>query len=349
MTSEAKVSLSWVRTVLAQARRQGIEETTLLRAAGIDPAELTQERWPIDHITLLWRAAARLTQDPGFGLKAGALVGPGSFNVVGFIVQSAATLRQALAVVQKYQSLISDGGRFQLLPGARTSWLVYHPRQGDLAFSPHQIEAVLAAVVSASRWITPQPLQPALVRFSHEPVGPLAGYREVFGCRIEFNQAYSGLLIDNAALDAPLPQSDAQLARLHEQHAATQLQTLKRQQGLDEALRDGVHDWVRDWVRTRMQAQPGPPAPTRKDAAAALGLHERTLARRLQDLGTNFQALSDEVRRDLALQHVGDTDLPLGEVAHALGFADISPFYRAFERWTGMPPARWRAGRRKET
>ncbi len=339
MTSEAKVSLSWVRTVLAQARRQGIEETTLLRAAGIDPAELTQERWPIDHITLLWRTAARLTQDPGFGLKTGALVGPGSFNVVGFIVQSAATLRQALAVVQKYQSLISDGGRFQLLPGARTSWLVYHPRQGDLAFSPHQIEAVLAAVVSASRWITPQPLQPALVRFSHEAVGPLAGYREVFGCAIEFNQAYSGLLIDNAALDAPLPQADAQLARLHEQHAATQLQSLARPQGLNEA--------VRDWVRTRMQAQPGPSIPTRAEAATAFGLHERTLARRLQVLGTSFLTLSDEARRDLALQQVGDTDLPLHEVAHALGFADISPFYRAFERWTGMPPARWRAGRRK--
>ena len=56
-------------------------------------------------------------------------MGPASFNVVAFIVQSAATLRQALSVVQKYQSLISDGGRFQLLPGPTASWLVYHPRQ----------------------------------------------------------------------------------------------------------------------------------------------------------------------------------------------------------------------------
>ena len=226
MTSQANVSLSWVRTVLGEAQRQGIEETTLLRAAGIQPQELERERWPIDHITRLWRAAARLTQDAGFGLKAGTVVGPASFNVVGFIVQSAATLRQALAVVQKYQTLISDGGRFQLLAGAQASWLVYHPRQGDLAFSPHQIEAVLAAVVSASRWITPQPLKPTLVRFSHEAVGPLTGYREAFGCPIEFNQAYSGLLIDNVVLDLPLPQANAQLARLHEQYAAAQLQTL---------------------------------------------------------------------------------------------------------------------------
>lgn len=337
MTSQANVSLSWVRTVLGEAQRQGIEETTLLRAAGIQPSELERERWPIDHITRLWRAAARLTQDAGFGLKAGALVGPASFNVVGFIVQSAATLRQALTVVQKYQTLISDGGRFQLLAGPQTSWLVYHPRQGDLAFSPHQIEAVLAAVVSASRWITPQPLKPTLVRFSHEAVGPLAGYREVFGCPIEFTQAYSGLLIDNAVLDAPLPQANAQLARLHEQYAADQLQALAQQQGLDQT--------VRNWLHAQMKAHPGPPAPTRTDAAAAFGLHERTLARRLQACGTHYADLLDAVRRDLALQQVGDTELPLREVAHALGFADISPFYRAFERWTGVPPARWRAQR----
>ena len=115
-----------------------------LAAAGIRPDELDAARWPIDHITRLWRAAARLTQDASFGLHAGARVAPASFNVVSFIFQSAATLRQALQVVQKYQSLISDGGRFQLLGGPEASWLVYHPRQGELAFSPHQLEAVLA-------------------------------------------------------------------------------------------------------------------------------------------------------------------------------------------------------------
>lgn len=325
--------MSWVRTVLAEAQRQGIEETTLLRAAGIPLQELELERWPIDHITRLWRAAARLTQDPGFGLKAGTLVGPASFNVVGFIVQSAATLRQALMVVQKYQSLISDGGRFQLLAGAQTSWLVYHPRQGDLAFSPHQLEAVLAAVVSASRWITPQPLKPALVRFSHEPVGPLSGYRAVFGCPVEFNQAYSGLLIDNSVLDLPLPQANAQLARLHEQYAAAQLQAQAQGQGLDEA--------VKGWMLTQMASGARTTAPTRAEAATAFGLGERTLARRLGERGTHHQALLDQARRELALRWLSGGDRTVREVALHLGFAELSPFYRAFQRWTGGTPRAW--------
>ena len=93
MTAEATVSVSWVQTVLAEAHRQGVPDHALLAAAGIRGNALALDRWPIDDITRLWRAAIRLTQDPGFGLKAGSFVGPASLNVVGFIVQSAATLR----------------------------------------------------------------------------------------------------------------------------------------------------------------------------------------------------------------------------------------------------------------
>ena len=332
MTLQATVSMSWVQTVLGEARRQGLDDTTVLAAADIRQDELTRERWPIDHITRLWRTAARLSNDPGFGLKAGTRVGPASLNVVSFILQSAATLRQALGVIQKYQSLISDGGRFQILPGAEASWLVYHPRQGDLAFSPHQIEAVLAAVVSATRWITHRPIAPRQVCFSHEQVGPLAGYRRVFAAPVSFSQAYSGLLLDNTLLDQPLPQAQthAQLAQVHEQYATAQLQHLAQGQRLDQTLAS--------WITTRM----GPAPPTRAEAAQALGLSERTLARRLHSLHTTYADLLDAARRDLALQQLGEPDRSLRDIAHGLGFAELSPFYRAFQRWTGTTPAQWR-------
>ena len=32
----------------------------------------------------------------------------------------------------------------------------------------------------------------------------------------------------------------------------------------------------------------------------------------------------------------------LKDIAHELGFAELSPFYRAFQRWTGSTPAQWR-------
>lgn len=123
--------MSWVNTVLGEAQRQGLAPEVLLAHAGIPLDDIKAERWPIDHITRLWRAAASLTQDAGFGLKAGSQVGPASFNVVSFILQSSPTLRESFAVVQKFQRLISDGGRFQMIAGEQASWVVYHPRQGS--------------------------------------------------------------------------------------------------------------------------------------------------------------------------------------------------------------------------
>ena len=178
--------MGWVCTVLAAAQRQGVTREALLARAGIDAQELAAERWPIDHITRLWHAAVQATQDPGFGLRAGAAVGPASFNVVGYLLQSAPTLRQAIALVQQYQRLISDGGRFQTIAGPDACWVVYHPRQGTLAFSPHQIEAVLAAVAVFARWVTGTALRPLAVQFSQPRLGPLALYREVFQCPVSF-------------------------------------------------------------------------------------------------------------------------------------------------------------------
>ncbi|HOV19960.1 AraC family transcriptional regulator [Ottowia sp.] len=331
MTFQATVSMGWVGTVLAAAERLGVAREPLLAQAGIALDELAAERWPIDHITRLWRAAIHCTQDAGFGLKAGAGVGPASFNVVGYLLQSAPTLREAFALVQKYQRLISDGGRFQTIAGEQASWVVYHPRQGQLAFSPHQIEAVLAAVVVFARWVTGSALRPQRVQFSQARIGPLAGYREVFQCPVEFEQVFSGVLLANAVLDAPLPQANAQLAAAHHQHASARLAALTG---------GGQAPTLRAWIASQLQAQGR--APTRAQAARALGLTERTLARRMRAEGQSYCALLDSLRRDAALQAVAQTTRTLSEIGQALGYAEPSVFNRAFRRWTGDTPGQWR-------
>jgi len=324
--------MSWVNTVLGAAQHQGVPPETVLAAAGIAPQELQAQRWPIDHIARLWRAAVQCTADPGFGLKVGAVVGPASFNVVSFLLQSAPTLRASIALVQQYQRLISDGGRFQTLAAEAASWVVYHPRQGTLAFSPHQIEAVLAAVAAFSRWVTARPVRPLRVQFSHAQLGPLAGYHAIFQCPVEFEQAFSGVLLDNAELDAALPQADAQLARLHHQYAQARMQAL--------AAPSDPADWtqaLRQWIHTQL---PGT-SPSRAQAARALGLTERTLARRLQQSGTHYRALLEAERCRLAQDALMDTRRSLADLAQALGFAEASVFLRAFKRWTGMTPGQW--------
>jgi AraC-like DNA-binding protein len=339
LTLQATVSLDWVNTVLAAAERLGAPRAAVLAAAGLPDSMLldTTQRWHIDQVTRLWRAAVQCTQDPGFGLKAGTGVGPGSFAVLGDALRAAATLREAIALVQKYQRLISDGARLQTIAGLQSSWVVYHPRQGTLAFSPHQIEAVLAAVVSFSRAVTGRKgarLRPLQVQFNQPALGPLAGYQAAFRCPVEFDQAFSGVLLDNALLDAPLPQADARKSRAHRQLTSARLAELSTPAALAQELRR--------WIATQLgQGQ----LPTREQAASALGISPRTLARRMaaaEPQALDFSTLLDEARRDAALDAVAHSERPLAEIGQSLGFAEPSTFWRAFRRWTGTTPGTWR-------
>lgn len=74
-----------------------------------------------------------------------------------------------------------------------------------------------------------------------------------------------------------------------------------------------------------------------------LAVHRRTLNRRLQDQGTTFKALLDDVRYDIARQLLRDTQMPILEISGAIGYADGSCFTRAFRGWSGLAPAAWRA------
>ncbi len=49
------------------------------------------------------------------------------------------------------------------------------------------------------------------------------GYRDALGCTKAFEHQISGVLLDNAHLDAPLPQSDAKSIRLYDQFLGVHL------------------------------------------------------------------------------------------------------------------------------
>lgn len=79
-------------------------------------------------------------------------------------------------------------------------------------------------------------------------------------------------------------------------------------------------------------------------AAKRLGTTPRTLQRRLADEGTSFALVRDRARHAAALRLLCQPDVSLGEVSFLLGFSQPSAFNRAFRRWQGTTPRRFRSG-----
>jgi AraC-like DNA-binding protein len=71
-------------------------------------------------------------------------------------------------------------------------------------------------------------------------------------------------------------------------------------------------------------------------------MSSRTLQRRLGELGTSYQGLLDDVRRQAARRLLVNTNLAPGEIAFILGFEELNSFSRAFHNWEGVTPSRWR-------
>lgn len=81
---------------------------------------------------------------------------------------------------------------------------------------------------------------------------------------------------------------------------------------------------------------------SRESIAMALGLHPRTLLRRLRQEATNFEVIKDEVRRDLAFHYLAQSDITLTEIAARLHYAEPAAFSRACQKWAGTSPSKLR-------
>lgn len=80
--------------------------------------------------------------------------------------------------------------------------------------------------------------------------------------------------------------------------------------------------------------------------ASKLAVGRHTLFRRLRAEGVTFELVLDELRHKMALHYLAGGRVSVSEAAYLVGFSDPAAFSRAFKRWTGSSPARFRGSSR---
>ncbi len=86
---------------------------------------------------------------------------------------------------------------------------------------------------------------------------------------------------------------------------------------------------------------------TIQDLAQALHTSVRTLNRRFAEEGTQFQAVKDGLRRDIAIHRLTNSNVGVALLASDLGYFDATGFCRAFKQWTGSSPTDYRKDTRQ--
>jgi AraC-like DNA-binding protein len=76
--------------------------------------------------------------------------------------------------------------------------------------------------------------------------------------------------------------------------------------------------------------------------AEYFSIHRFTLYRYLNQYQTNFESLLEATRKKIAVKLLKNKKLMIIEVANQVGYDDQANFTRAFKRWYGITPGRWR-------
>jgi AraC-like DNA-binding protein len=247
--------------------------------------------------------------------------------LLGQLVRHAATVRDALRYAAVYHHLNSQGGAVFVREHGATAELGYVIYHRGVIGTRQIYDAVLATLVNFMRELCAPAWVPNEVLLAHAPPADAGPYRALFRCPVRFDAELNTLRFPSTWLDRPVPGADAaELRRLEAEANA------RAQPELVEKLRRSL----RVLLLTRVASG---------DAVAdLLAMHRRTLNRRLQEQGTTFREVLEDVRFEAACQLLDSTALPLDDIADALGYGGASAFTRAFRRRTGTPPGQWRRG-----
>ncbi|MDE2304103.1 MAG: AraC family transcriptional regulator [Gammaproteobacteria bacterium] len=324
------VAICFVIAALASVRARGLDADALLARVGLAShlLDVPQARVSAAQYGELWRLVAVTLDDEFFGQDSRRMKS-GSFAMLCHAVIHCRTLGQALERSLRFYRLILDDIHGVLVREGREARIELHVRPG----APQRVfahETLLMLLYGVACWLVNRRITIQYAKFAYPQPVHSAEYRLMYSTVLRFGADCTAIGFDAAYLDLPVVQNERSLKEFL--RSAPENIILKYKNATSVAAR----------IRRRLrQLLPGD-LPEFEVLARELHMTEATLRRRLHEEGTSYQAIKDDLRRDLALRYLAHTDRSVMDIALELGFSERSSFHRAFRKWTGGSPGEFR-------
>lgn len=313
--------------VVRSLARLGVSGVGDLSGAGRD----RRDRVPAGELVRLYERAVDQSRDACLGVKVARASSRRDFGLLSDVVLTRRSLAEALVETARLLPLITDSIGFALVTRADRSQYVLEVRDPTL-LHPQSAEQILATVWFSMRGLAlaaGTDLDAAML-FAHGRADPASDHERLLGCPARFEAGINAIEVASTALFRPLlpvvddghpdPVVEADRHLDHNRRRPSTFLALVRQT-VGEELATGASE---------------------ARVARRLGLHPRTLSRRLTARGTTFRAVVESERLARA-QQLLVTDWTIDQVGRCLGYADGTAFSRAFKRWTGTSPTTFRS------
>lgn len=329
------ISVTYVAVMARTLEARGIAPAPWLARFRISRALLATPaaRISIPRFMRMGHAAIGLAEDPALGLAFGEHTRLTDMGLAGMAAMSAPTLGEALNTLIRFERLTSYNSRgHSRFDRERTG----SARAAFYSISPYNryncfvVDSILSGWVQFLRRLSGTRVCPEEVRIEYAEPDYGEAVREWFGAPVVFSAPENSLTLSRELESKANPLAEPALHQLMLSHCEEQHRLI--------ASGWNVIQRIRDVVTPRMKGEP----PAMAEVAASLGTTEWGLRRRLNEQGTTYRDVLDDIRCELARDYVRETTLAFADVAELLGFANPSAFHRAFQRWMGMSPGDYR-------
>ncbi|NMM03819.1 AraC family transcriptional regulator [Paraburkholderia sp. RP-4-7] len=320
--------MSLVNGVLARADPAAVQR--LAGQSGI-PYELLHEpgsRVTQEQFSTLYRLLASELDDEMPGIFSRPLRN-GTLKYLCLSLLDAPRLEVAMHRFGQFLHLILEEFRLESRRDGAVCRVELVPNPDGPALNVLGRELMLKLAHGVASWLVGQKIPLLEVEFDFPRPPRASDYLYLFPGPVQFGRERTSMSFDATYLDMTIRRHKADLKRF---------------------LARAPEDWIfvsfaEQLVSHRVRQYLAgclPTIPTIEVVAQDLHFSVRTLCRRLSAEGTTFQAIKDELRRDLAIQRLMRSSDAIGAIAYDVGFDDPTAFHRAFRHWTGSTPQAYR-------
>ncbi len=275
--------------------------------------------------------ALDMSDDPAFGFRLGHRLTPATHGAMGFLTLSSGNLMEAMQAIHLYAPTRMNFVRIEVQDQGR--WLECYghfdvPLRDELRRCLS--EAFITMFFETAKSILGRPAHEVETFFNHIPPPHQEQYREYLPGPLHFSADQFMVKIPKAVCLYPNNAANHESYQL----ALQQCEKMLSQLGSDAQS-------TRYRVEKMMLSCP-PGTLTEEEAAAALFMSKRTLARKLKQEGSGFRSIRDQLLSQQAKEYLRDSRLTTDTIAALLNYHDSANFRRAFKRWFAMTPEQYR-------
>jgi len=322
---------NWVLLIAQAVDSYGVDSECLFKSAGIDLADIkkNETRFLTSQMTDAWQKSVLKTQDPYIAIRVAKLFKSTSYSALGMAMAASRNVYDAIKRCCRYSHFVSEGTMASL---EETDHEVAFVLSANPEFKSlthiYGISATLCCMYQSFRELSGNSLRVKAIHFEQtfESKKPFENF---FSCPVYYGSNSNKMVFDKKQAFTDQVFSNCELSSSLDEWIEGYLTRIRQ---------DRLSNRIKKYFTEHM----GHTQLDISDVACHLAMSIRMLQRKLHQEGTTYKQLLNDFKKARAIKLITQHKLPLSQVSLLLGFNDQSNFTRAFKRWTGTTPYKYR-------